>query len=260
LVAGTMPLKKPTTKKYPRFPKLQESEAGEGSSLAIAIKLEFTSKPMLIIKTITKEAFAQPLDFGDTEVNIGTKKTFLRWEDLFKEIKHEEFLEYAPHSDLDMRNLDDEVFVNIHKAYLHMVVSRTPVFPCIELLKWLINHNDAQKCVINDDNGQIFRVFLLVEVQKYYKLREPDEYLNKDFFVKFYQKHDTSKIMVSWWREDKKFTNQNSGWYPMANLRQPYIYLMALLCWLHGEKYCSMFSEAWMPLAYTFTISRTSFN
>ena len=208
-----MPPKKTTTRKSLRVPKIQESEAGEGSSPAIARKLEFTSKSTPIIKTITNEAFAQPRSFGDTEVNIGNKKIFLRWEDLFKKIKHEEFPEYAPHSDPDTRKLDDEFFVNIRKAYLHMVVSRTPVFPCIEILKWIIDHTDAQKCVINDDNGQIDGVFLLVEVQNYYKLRDPDERLNTDFVVKFYQKHNTSKIMVSWWREEKKFTNQNSGWY-----------------------------------------------
>jgi ribonuclease HI len=141
-----------------------------------------------------------------------------------------------------------------------MVASRTLVFPCIELLKWLIDHTNAQKCVINDDNGQIAGVFLPVEYQNYYKLRELDECLNTDFFVKFYQKHDTTEIMVSWWREHKKFTNRNSSWYPMTNLRQPYIYLMALLCRLHGEKYFSTFLEAWMPLAYTIAISGTSFN
>jgi len=140
--------------------------------------------------------------------------------------------------------MDDKVFINIRKAYLHMVVSRTPIFPCIELLKWLIDHTDAQKCLINDDNGQIAGVFLPLVVQNYYKLGDPDELLSTDFVVKFYQKHDTSKIMVSWWTEDKKFTNRDSGWYPMANLKQPYIYLMALLCRLHGEKDCSIFSKA----------------
>jgi hypothetical protein len=137
------PLKKPTTRKSLRVPKLQESEEGEGSSPVVARKLEFTSKPASIIKTITKESFTQPPTFGDTEVNIGTKKTFPRWEDLFKEIKHEEFPEYAPHSDPNTRKLDDEVFIKIHKAYLHMVVSKTPVFPCIEILKWLIDHIDS---------------------------------------------------------------------------------------------------------------------
>jgi hypothetical protein len=141
-----------------------------------------------------------------------------------------------------------------------MVASKNLVFTCIELLKWLIDHNNAQKCVINDDNGQIVGVFLPVEVQKYYKHRELDERLNTDFVVKFYRKHDTSKIMASWWREDKKFTNRNSGWYPTTNLKQPYIYLMALLCRLHGEKDCSRFLEAWMPLAYTVAISGTRFN
>jgi hypothetical protein len=134
------------------------------------------------------------------------------------------------------------------------------VFPCIELLKWLIDHTDAQKCLINDDNDECIGVFLPSEVQSYYKLRELEEKLSTDFIVSFYAAHDTSKIMASWWREDKKFMNRTVGWYPTTNLREPYIYLMALLCRLHGEKYCSRFSEAWMPLAYTVAISGTSFN
>jgi hypothetical protein len=63
-----------------------------------------------------------------------------------------------------MRKLDDEVFVNIHKAYLHMVVRKNTIFPCIELLKCLIDHSNGQKCVISDDNGEITEVFLPIEV------------------------------------------------------------------------------------------------
>jgi hypothetical protein len=99
-----------------------------------------------------------------------------------------------------------------------------------------------------------------VEVQKYYKLRDPEERLNTDFVVKLYERHDTSRVMASWWREDNKLTNQTSGWYQMASLREPYIFLMELICQLYGEKDCSRFSEAWMPLAYTVFISRSSFN
>jgi hypothetical protein len=141
-----------------------------------------------------------------------------------------------------------------------MVESQTLVFPCIEILKWLIDHIDAQKCLINDDNDECLRVFLPSEVQSYYKLKELEEKLSIDFIVSLYASHDSRKIMASWWREDKKFMNQTSGWYPATNLREPYIYLMALLCRLHGEKYCSQFSEAWMPLAYTVSISGMSFN
>jgi len=130
----------------------------------------------------------------------------------------------------------------------------------MELLKWLIDHMDTQICLINDDNCECVGVFLPVEVQNYYKLKDPDEQLNTDFVERFYEKHNTSKVMASWWREDKNFTNRTSGWYPMANLREPYIYLMALICRLHGEKDCFKFSEAWMPLAYTIAISGRGFN
>jgi hypothetical protein len=81
-----------------------------------------------------------------------------------------------------------------------------------------------------------------------------------DFVVKFYEFHDTSRLMASWWKEDKKFTNRSNGWYETTNLREPYIYLMALIFRLYGERDCAKFLEAWMPLAYTVAISRSSFN
>jgi hypothetical protein len=141
-----------------------------------------------------------------------------------------------------------------------MVASRTPIFPCIELLKWIIDDTGTQFFLINDDNNRCGRVFLPLEVQNYYKLRELEEQLNNDSILRFYEKHYTSKVMASWWREDKNFTNRTSGWYPMINLREPYIYLMALLCKLHGEKDCSRFLEAWMPLTYTVAIFGIGFN
>jgi hypothetical protein len=73
-----------------------------------------------------------------------------------------------------------------------MVVSRTLVFPCIEVLKCLMDHMDEKKYLINDENGGFVKVFLLIEVQKYYKLRDPEEQLNIKFMVKFYEFHDTS--------------------------------------------------------------------
>jgi hypothetical protein len=141
-----------------------------------------------------------------------------------------------------------------------MVVRKSPIFPCIELLKWLIDHIDTHNFFINDDNGGCVGVFLPMEVQKYYKLRDPEEWLNIDFIMKFYKCHDTSWVMASWWREDKNYTNQRIGWYRMTNLRDPYIYLMALICQLYGEKDCSRFSKAWMTLDYTVAISRSGFN
>jgi hypothetical protein len=113
---------------------------------------------------------------------------------------------------------------------------------------------------INDVNGECVRVFLLVEVQSYYKLRDLEEQLNTDFVVNFYEFHDSGWVMDSWWREDKKYTNQTSEWYQMAKLWESYIYLMALICQLYGEKECSRFSKAWLPLSYIVVVSGRHFN
>ena len=118
-----MPPKKPTTRKFPREPNMQESEVEESSSLAVARQLEFAPKSLLVIKTTNKKDFVQPPTFGDTEVNIGAKKIFPHWEELFKKIKKEDPLEYTPHNDPNTRRLGDDVLPNICRAYLHMVVS-----------------------------------------------------------------------------------------------------------------------------------------
>jgi hypothetical protein len=66
--------------------------------------------------------------------------------------------------------------------------------------------------------------------------------------------------MSSWWREDKKYTNRSTGWYHMTKLREPYIFLMAFICRLYGEKDFSRLSEAWMPLVYIVAITKSGFN
>jgi hypothetical protein len=77
--------------------------------------------------------------------------------------------------------------------------------------------------------------------------------------VKFYEHHDTNRVMASWWREDTNFTNRSTRWYGMVNLREPYVYLMALICLLYREKDFSNFLEAWMPLEYTIVIVECNF-
>jgi hypothetical protein len=182
------------------------------------------------------------------------------WGELFKKISWEEYPKYIPHNDPNVKAHDNEVFPNIWWSYLHMVASRTLVFPCVEILKWLIDHTDTQKCLINDDNGGCVGVFLPVEIQKYCNLRDPEDQLNTDFVIKLYEHHDNRQVMASWWREDKKYTNRIIDWYQKANLREPYIYPMAVIYRLYGEKECSIFSEAWMPLACIVAISERDFN
>jgi hypothetical protein len=139
-----MPPRKPTTRRSPRAPKLKEAEVGEGSSPDTARQLEFSPRVEPVIKTSTKKEFSQPPAFGDTEETTGSKIMLPQWGDLFNRINREDYPEFIPHNDPDVRVLDDQVFPNIWWSCLHMVACRTPVFPCIETLGWIIDHTDTR--------------------------------------------------------------------------------------------------------------------
>jgi hypothetical protein len=78
-----------------------------------------------------------------------------------------------------------------------MISWLTLVLPYIEILGWIIDHMDMTKCMVNDENGGCVGGFLPIEVQKYYKLRDPEERLNTNFVVTFYEFHDTNRWMAS---------------------------------------------------------------
>jgi hypothetical protein len=48
---------------------------------------------------------------------------------------------------------------------------------------------------------------LPTEVSTYYKLKDVEAMLNKDFVVEFHDLHNTNQLLAYWWREDKKFMN-----------------------------------------------------
>jgi hypothetical protein len=92
---------------------MKEPKIGEGSSLGTMRQLEYAPREEPVIKTKTKKYFVQPLAFGDTKESTGSKVVLPQWGDLFNKIIREEFPEYIPHSDPDVRVLDDQVFPNI---------------------------------------------------------------------------------------------------------------------------------------------------
>lgn len=140
------PPRKPTTRRSPRAPKLKEAEVDEGSCPSAVRQLEFDTRAEPIIKTSTKKAFSQPPTFGDIEESTGSKTMLPQWGDLFHKINLEDYPKFIPHNDPDVRALNDQVFLNIQQSCMHMVAFRTPIFPCIETLGWIIDHTEAFKC------------------------------------------------------------------------------------------------------------------
>jgi hypothetical protein len=110
---GKMLLENKTTRHLPIAPKLKEIKIGEVSSREIVRQLVYIPMQDPVIKKIMKRVFNHPLAFGDIEERIGSKIVLPQWGDIFNRISREEYLEYVPHSDPNVRALNEWVFPNL---------------------------------------------------------------------------------------------------------------------------------------------------
>lgn len=55
---------------------------------------------------------------------------------------------------------DYQVYVNIYKSYLYWIAFRYPVFPCVDMIHWIVSHTDPETMTlisINEMNISTFR-------------------------------------------------------------------------------------------------------
>lgn len=51
-------------------------------------------------------------------------------------------------------NLEDrQVYVNIHKLGLYKVACRFPVFPCADVIHWIVSHTDPKTMILRSMSG-----------------------------------------------------------------------------------------------------------
>jgi hypothetical protein len=152
--------------------------------------------------------------------------------------RKEEYSDVVPHSDSVVREIDNKVFMNIRRSHLHFVGARAHVFPYSKAIEWIINHIDLNNNMFVNEKGDCVGSFLAENLEKYYKFPKPKLLLVTPFATDFYDKHDVGKILANWWKKYKRFFNKTNGWYPIASLREPYMYLMVSICQLYEEKDC----------------------
>lgn len=91
--------------------------------------------------------------FIGTTIIIDRHKSLPIWEEIFRNFDAYIFPDISPLSYPEKKNYDDKVYVNNKRYKLHMIASRPPIFPCIEVIKWIINHLDIKERHIKDSLG-----------------------------------------------------------------------------------------------------------
>lgn len=93
---------------------------------------------------------------------------------------------------------------NIKRSKLPLVTTHPTIFPCSEIIEWIIDHLDIEARQFKDSTRQVIVNFRPESIEKLYKLQsKPKCGMHVDFGESFHKHFDTKKIIASWWVKDK---------------------------------------------------------
>ena len=159
------------------------------------------------------------------------------------------------------RNHVDKIYINNKMSKIHPIVAKSPIFPCIEVIEWIINHSNTVGMEFKYCFGKVIFNFIRDSIVWYYILLENLEKSSTNEFIKgFHEKFDVRNVLETWWSKDKRRVQRQDGIYPMSGLREPYQYLMGLFCTMYGLKGCIIFRDSWIPMEYAMAIYSWNFS
>ena len=102
--------------------------------------------------------------YGDTKAVTGAEMEF-QWGKLYHMIK-DKTIPYACLEDIPL-------YVNIEKSAITKVAMRPEIFPCVEVIEWILPRTDASTMIISNIEGQPFASFNPTYITNACKLPSP---------------------------------------------------------------------------------------
>ena len=150
------------------------------------------------------------------------------------------------------------MYLKVKKSKLHLAGAHPAIFPCPEILDWIIQKMDSKKFLIRDSKGKAFATLEGSDAQVYYSLPQPEE----NFTLRWASAHEVPVVdtIRKWWAEPDRFKVKKDQEYPVAGLRTVYKLVAAMLCRLYGRPDATTFNGAWATIMDYVTVHGTRFN
>ena len=110
--------------------------------------------------------------YEDTQCVSGVEPEY-KWDDKYRLISRRE----VP----DMGLEEEPIYANIEKSAIIKVATRPELFPCSEVIGWILPHVNTSSMIIGNVEGQGFAAFSPGYVALAYHLPEPQIFLSNDW-------------------------------------------------------------------------------
>ena len=110
--------------------------------------------------------------YEDTQCVTGVEPEY-KWGEIYRLISRREFLDTG---------LEEEpIYANIERSAIMKVATRPELFPCSDVMRWILPHTNNNTMLMGNVEGQGYAAFSPGYVALAYHLPEPQVFLSNDW-------------------------------------------------------------------------------
>ena len=150
------------------------------------------------------------------------------------------------------------IYSNIERSTIMKVATRLKLFPCAEVIGWILPKVNVTKMIFSNTKGQVYAASNPADVAQAYKLPTPQSYLIEEWLkgLDLDILDNVRRIMVL----GKHFRTRPSGQYETVHLHTPYRLIELMLNRIFGRSNGKNYKLSWVPVILFVATQGTIFN
>ena len=140
---------------------------------------------------------------------------------------------------------EEPIYANIEKSAIMKVATRPELFPCSEIIGWILPHVNTSSMIIGNVEGQGFAAFSPGYVALAYHLPEPQVFLFDAWLDNI--RMDLVETLKRMLLPGKLYRHRQNSEYDTASLRAPYRFVALMLSRIFERAHGRVFKLEWIP-------------
>ena len=153
---------------------------------------------------------------------------------------------------------EEGIYANIERSSLMKIATRPELFPCSEVIGWILPRADVTTMILEDVEKQGYAAYSPGYVTLAYHLPEAQVFLSDDWLRNI--RMDLVETLKRMLLSGKHFRTRPTGEYDTARLRTPYRFIVLMLNRIFGRAHGRSFKLGWMPIIFYVATQGTIFN
>ena len=178
-------------------------------------------------------------NYEDTKCVVGVEPEY-QWGGIYRLITCREVL--------DIGFEEETIYANIEIFALMKVATRPELFPCFEVIGWILPWADVTTMILANVDKQGYAAYSPGYVSLTYHLPEAQVYLTEDWLKAI--KMDLVETLKRMLVPGKKFRTRLTGEYDTVTLRTPYRFIALMMNRIFGRSHGKSFNLKWVLIIF----------